>query len=52
MGIRAVQAGGLTNALDRKLPETHPEMIDYSRAALLRALASELGESPASLAHR
>jgi aryl-alcohol dehydrogenase-like predicted oxidoreductase len=52
MGIRAVQAGALTDALDRKLPETHPEMVDYRRAAPFRALATEVGESAASLAHR
>ena len=52
MGIRAVQAGALTDALDRELPETHPEMVDYRRAAPFRALARELGESPAILAHR
>jgi aryl-alcohol dehydrogenase-like predicted oxidoreductase len=52
MGIRAVQAGALTDALDRKLPETHPEMVDYRRAAPFRALAREIGESPAALAHR
>jgi aryl-alcohol dehydrogenase-like predicted oxidoreductase len=52
MGIRAVQAGALTDALDRELPETHPEMIDYRRAAPFRALAGEIGESAAALAHR
>ena len=52
MGIRAVQAGALTDALDRKLPETHPEMIDYRRAARFRELAREIGESAAALAHR
>jgi aryl-alcohol dehydrogenase-like predicted oxidoreductase len=52
MGIRAVQAGALTDALDRKLPETHPEMVDYRRAASFRSLAREIGESPAALAHR
>ncbi len=52
MGIRAVQAGALTEALDRALPEAHPEMVDYQRAAPFRALASQIGESPASLAHR
>ena len=51
MGIRAVQAGALTNALDRELPETHPEMVDYRRATPFRALATEVGES-AALAHR
>ena len=52
MGIRAVQAGALTDSFDRDLPEDHPEMDDYRRAAPFRALAKELGESPASLAHR
>ncbi len=52
MGIRAVQAGALTSDLDRELPADHPEMRDFQRAALFRALAGELGQSPASLAHR
>jgi aryl-alcohol dehydrogenase-like predicted oxidoreductase len=52
MGIRAVQAGALTDAFDRELPEDHPEMIDYQRAAPFRALAKEVGESAAALAHR
>ena len=52
MGIRAVQAGALTNALDRPLPPHHPEMRDYARAAGFRRLATELGASPAALAHR
>jgi aryl-alcohol dehydrogenase-like predicted oxidoreductase len=52
MGIRAVQAGALTAALDRVLPEGHPEMRDYARAAGFRELAAELGENPAILAHR
>jgi len=52
MGIRAVQAGALTETLDRELAADHPEMIDYTRAAAFRALAKELGESAASLAHR
>jgi aryl-alcohol dehydrogenase-like predicted oxidoreductase len=52
MGIRAVQAGALTDALDRELPDDSPEMVDYRRAAPFRALARELGESPAALAHR
>jgi len=52
MGIRAVQAGALTDALDRLLPADHPEMHDYARAAGYRALCAELGESPAILAHR
>jgi aryl-alcohol dehydrogenase-like predicted oxidoreductase len=52
MGIRAVQAGALTSALDRTLPPDHPEQRDYARAAPFRRLAAELGESPAALAHR
>ena len=52
MGIRAVQAGALTDMLDRPLPADHPEMLDYARAAGFRALCGELGESPAILAHR
>jgi aryl-alcohol dehydrogenase-like predicted oxidoreductase len=52
MGIRAVQAGALTSAIDRPLPSDHPEMRDYARAAGFRALAAELGMSPAFLAHR
>ena len=52
MGIRAVQAGALTSSFDRDLPEDHPDAADYRRAAPFRGLAAELGESPASLAHR
>jgi aryl-alcohol dehydrogenase-like predicted oxidoreductase len=52
MGIRAVQAGALTSALDRPLPADHPEMHDYGRAAGFRRLAADLGMSPALLAHR
>jgi len=52
MGIRAVQAGALTSALDRPLPADHPEMRDYARAAGFRGLAAELGMTPALLAHR
>jgi aryl-alcohol dehydrogenase-like predicted oxidoreductase len=52
MGIRAVQAGALTDALDRPLPADHPEVLDYARAAGFRRLAAELGMTPAFLAHR
>jgi aryl-alcohol dehydrogenase-like predicted oxidoreductase len=52
MGIRAVQAGALTAAIDRPLPTDHPEVRDYERAAGFRRLAAELGEDPAILAHR
>ena len=52
MGIRAVQAGALTAALDRELPDDHPEVLDFRKAAPFRDLAREVGESPAALAHR
>jgi aryl-alcohol dehydrogenase-like predicted oxidoreductase len=52
MGIRAVQAGALTAAIDRPLPDNHPEIRDYTRAAGFRRLCAELGENPAVLAHR
>lgn len=52
LGIRAVQAGALTNALDRTLAHDHAETRDFERAAPYRALCRELGEDPALLAHR
>ena len=52
MGIRAVQAGALTAAIDRDLPTDHPELRDYARAAGFRALCAEIGEDPAIVAHR
>ncbi len=52
MGIRAVQAGSLTDTLDRDLLADHPEALDHARAAPFRAVAREMGESPAFLAHR
>ncbi|HYZ41977.1 MAG TPA: aldo/keto reductase [Stellaceae bacterium] len=52
MGIRAVQAGALTAAIDRPLPASHPEMRDYARAAGFRQLAAEMQVTPAALAHR
>lgn len=51
MGIRAVQAGALTDRIDRERPDD-ATMADFRRAEPFRALARELGESPASLAHR
>ena len=51
MGIRAVQAGALTDAIDRPLPDGHPELADYARAAPFRAIAAEMGKSAAYLAH-
>ena len=52
LGIRAVQAGALTDQLDRELKPDDPERLDYERAAPLRALARSLGTSTAKLAHR
>ena len=52
MGIRAVQAGALTSAIDRPLPADHAEMRDYRLAAPFRAICAELGANPAVLAHR
>ena len=52
MGIRAVQAGALTAAIDRLLPADHPELRDYARAAGFRQLCAEIGDNPAVLAHR
>lgn len=52
MGIRAVQAGALTAAVDRSLKDSHPDAQDYARAASYRALCAELGVDPALLAHR
>jgi aryl-alcohol dehydrogenase-like predicted oxidoreductase len=52
LGIRAVQAGALTAAIDRTMTENHPESADYRRAAPFRALCAELDVDPAVLAHR
>ena len=52
MGIRAVQAGALTSAIDRPLSADHPEMRDFTRAAGFRRLVREIGVTPAALAHR
>jgi len=52
MGIRAVQAGALTSAIDRALKPDHPEVADFERAAPFRALCAELGADPAAIAHR
>lgn len=50
MAIRAVASGALTDQLDRE--PNHPTRQDYVRAAGFRALAADLGETPAALAHR
>src|SRR5215469_8492277 len=52
MGIRAVQAGALTNAIDRTLSPNQPDAKDYERAAPYRALCQRWGEDPAIVAHR
>ncbi len=52
LGIRVVQAGALTNAIDRTMKDSHPEVRDYVRAEPFRALCAELGEDPAAIAHR
>lgn len=52
MGIRAVQAGALTTAVDRELSANSPDRLDYARAAGFRALCARWGEDPAVVAHR
>ncbi|HEY2706933.1 MAG TPA: aldo/keto reductase [Caulobacteraceae bacterium] len=52
MGIRAVQAGALTRAIDRTLSPNSPDTKDYDRAAPFRALCEAWGEDPAMVAHR
>ncbi len=52
MGIRAVAAGALTDALNWEAAADDPALQDARRAAGFIALAHERGESPAYLAHR
>jgi aryl-alcohol dehydrogenase-like predicted oxidoreductase len=52
MGIRAVQAGALTAAIDRSLSPNYPDSRDYDRAAPFRDLCARWGEDPALVAHR
>jgi aryl-alcohol dehydrogenase-like predicted oxidoreductase len=52
MGIRAVQAGALTAAVDRELSPNSPDRVDYDRAEGFRALCAKWGEDPAYVAHR
>jgi aryl-alcohol dehydrogenase-like predicted oxidoreductase len=52
MGIRAVQAGALTDRVDRDLTDDDATMVDFRRAAPFRDLAREMGEPAAALAHR
>src|SRR5262249_44656540 len=51
-GIRAVQAGALTAAVDRELSPNSPDRRDYERAAAFRALCARWGDDPAYVAHR
>jgi aryl-alcohol dehydrogenase-like predicted oxidoreductase len=52
IGIRALAAGSLADALDRPVKADHPAARDYAAAAGFRRLAAERGESAARLAHR
>ena len=52
MGIRAVQAGALTAAIDRPMKPDEAEFLDYDRAEPFRAVCRDLGEDPAVVAHR
>ena len=52
LGIRAVQAGALTAALDRELSPNHPDRKDFERASGYRDLCRTWGEDPADIAHR
>lgn len=50
MGVRAVQAGALTGALDRD--DNSPTSRDFARAEPFRALCRQWGAAPALIAHR
>ncbi len=52
MGIRAVQAGALTAAMDRVVSPSNPDARDYLRAAPFRTLCQMLSEDPATVAYR
>jgi aryl-alcohol dehydrogenase-like predicted oxidoreductase len=51
-GIRAVQAGALTDALTADCPKRIRKWSTIGAPPLFRALAREVGESGAALAHR
>jgi aryl-alcohol dehydrogenase-like predicted oxidoreductase len=51
MGIRAVQAGALTDGFDREVLPGQ-DLTDFQRAAGFRDLARQWGTTPARLAHR
>ena len=52
LGIRAVAAGALTDAVDREIGHEVSVGVDFGRAEPIRALARSLGLSTAALAHR
>ncbi len=52
LGIRPVQGGALTDALDRDLPPDHGVVRDFNQTTGFRNLAKEMGTSAAALAHR
>jgi aryl-alcohol dehydrogenase-like predicted oxidoreductase len=52
LGMRAVQAGALTRAIDRDVAPDNADARDYHRAAPFRALCEAWGEDPAVIAHR
>lgn len=52
LGIRAVQAGALTSAIDRNTSPNHPETRDFDRAAPYRDLCRGWNLDPALVAHR
>ncbi|MEJ6684532.1 MAG: aldo/keto reductase [SAR86 cluster bacterium] len=52
MGIRAVAAGALTDAIDRDVKPDSAERHDFNRAQGVRTIAAELGVSIAFLAHQ
>jgi aryl-alcohol dehydrogenase-like predicted oxidoreductase len=52
IGVQPTHGGALTSNLDRPLPENNEYMRSYRRVAPFRALAAELGLTPATLAHR
>jgi aryl-alcohol dehydrogenase-like predicted oxidoreductase len=52
LGMRAVQAGALTRAIDRDVAPDNPDARDYQRAAPFRALCDTWRDDPAIIAHR
>lgn len=52
MGIRVVQAGALTPAIDRSVADSDPVARDHRRAAPFFELCRKLGEEPVEMAYR